>query len=743
MNNSHPNIVVSCEPITPALLEDVRHLYADEPYKAAIWQWQFKPRFGRTPVCVVARDGDRIIGFNGTMPIQLATDDGDVLQAIWSCDFIVDTAYRGHGVGSAIKNTLFSTVTEPIMSLGISDSAYPLLLKKGGQAPVSLSVFHRVKSASTLKSQLFRWYSVARALPNYWAIKSAVLHSQVEELAHLPEKNVIDFLWDLQMRSHSGTQIVRDHEYLSWRYADYPLPDRLENPAGATYRFLSVSTKGASVSGLVVFRIGAASTLEVVDYIGDLSSAENVYAICHYLNRLFPDIAHISWNSSAPDIIRALHQCGFIRKSYSSRFVVFSNKRCLRWNLAAGDSDGDFLRDAKEHFGRAKISALEEQQCDASVSSIPTGRLISRISGQYAFYMVETQEGFYKLRSDWELLHANSSANALFMAWGWQYSWWEIWGKKLGYQLAIVTIYFEGKLIGIVPLYQYRRRMLKYFQFIGNAWGLKQTVRSEYISPLFYSGKEQQLSADFEIFFKGLGANTALIMPDSDQDYFPGLPHVVLRQDVGYRISTGVPFDGYVRGLGRLTRLKAFGRRRQLLDEGAKLQLDVCESGSEKLDYFFSSLNSFHLLRWGKPCFNREAVSFHKKVLMNHPGIKPSLSSLLIDSKLVSLSYNICADSVMYNLQSGYLEDYDKKVSLGTLHMGWEIEKSFTESSIEYFDFLAGYGKVEDYKRHYRGESVEFLTRKYFSSSFFFVANAIFIWCRLKLKSLTLKFRSH
>lgn len=122
------------------------------------------------------------------------------------------------------------------------------------------------------------------------------------------------------------------------------------------------------------------------------------------------------------------------------------------------------------------------------------------------------------------------------------------------------------------------------------------------------------------------------------------------------------------------------------------------------------------ILRWGKPCFNNEAINFHKRVLMKHSGIKPRLSVLQIGNEIVSLSYNICADAVMYNLQSGYLENFDKKVSLGTLHMGWEIENGFSNPNVKHFDFLAGYGKVEDYKRHYRGEQVDFITRQYFSN---------------------------
>ena len=129
-------------------------------------------------------------------------------------------------------------------------------------------------------------------------------------------------------------------------------------------------------------------------------------------------------------------------------------------------------------------------------------------------------------------------------------------------------------------------------------------------------------------------------------------------------------------------------------------------------------------------------MNFHKKALVSHAGIVPALSSLVTHHEVSSLSYNVIAGSVFYNLQSGYVEQFDKKISLGTLHMGWEIERCFLNSDIVAFDFLAGHGKVEDYKRHYRGEKIEFFTIKYFSSAPIFWVSATLLWARKRIKSV-------
>jgi len=57
-------------------------------------------------------------------------------------------------------------------------------------------------------------------------------------------------------------------------------------------------------------------------------------------------------------------------------------------------------------------------------------------------------------------------------------------------------------------------------------------------------------------------------------------------------------------------------------------------------------------------------------------------------------------DGKIYNIQLGFLDGLDKKISLGTLHLGYAIEMAFESEEIRSFDLLAGEGKKSNYKSH-------------------------------------------
>lgn len=704
------DIIVSTEPLTPELLQQVAYLYANEHYKTYLWPWQFKYRFGRQPLGIIARAEGKVIGFNGTMPIKLITASGAIVEAIWSCDFIVAKAYRGKGVGTAIKDEMLAKFPCPIMSLGISDSAYPLLLKKGWKSPVALNVLQYVGRPQRFKQYLFKSYSLLKRVIFFTAIDAAKNTYYCDELAELPQKNVIDFLWSLPRAEDELTEVYRDYDYLKWRYKDYPLGED-------QYRYLSVGSKEKSIVALVVFRISLAKNIEVVDFVGNHADPAIVVAAANHLIQIHSSANVLTWNTSSKNIATALSQCGFIKKKYSARFVVRSADS--KWNLVAGDSDGDLLKVARE--GMLVRAALAARETSAASPSLPSN--LSGVNQQSLFSyqnlhyrIVERTEDFSALRHDWDSLLARSAANPLFMSWSWQYAWWITWGSLLNLNLYLLTIYDGDKLCGIIPLYRYKSYGINCLQFIGNAWGIAQTIRSEYIGPLFAVEQQSLLTESFRIFFKTLSFNTRLTVPDTTDNLLPGVPAITKRTDYGYRVNVTGSFANYVSGLGAQTRLKAFNRRKYLQQLGHSIVLADIHPDAGAIRTFLSTLNSFHLLRWGKPCFNRQAIAFHTWVLLSMPSASPRLSYLMIDDVPVSCSYNILVCATVYNIQSGYLEYYDKKISLGTMHMGWGIERSFADTETNYFDFLAGFGKVEDYKKHYRGELVVFNTVQYFNS---------------------------
>ena len=149
--------------------------------------------------------------------------------------------------------------------------------------------------------------------------------------------------------------------------------------------------------------------------------------------------------------------------------------------------------------------------------------------------------------------------------------------------------------------------------------------------------------------------------------------------------------------------------RRKYLQSLKDVEIKV--ASQHEVDYYFSLLNGFHHERWGKPCFREAALKFHK-ILIGHldecQGYE--LCCIFIDSKPISLLYNLTAGDVSYNIQAGYVENYDKKLSLGTMHLGYAIEQAFEDKAINAFDLLIGSGKNEFYKNKYKGDVLEFET---------------------------------
>ena len=182
----------------------------------------------------------------------------------------------------------------------------------------------------------------------------------------------------------------------------------------------------------------------------------------------------------------------------------------------------------------------------------------------------------------------------------------------------------------------------------------------------------------------------------------------IAEQDRGVNISALGKFEDYVKDLGRNTRLKLFNRRKYLNGLG---EVEHVSASKNEVDQYLSILNAFHQKRWGKDCFSGRSLDFHKRLLERLDNQDCcSLDCMNIDGEVISMLYNLRVGNTVYNIQSGFDEDFDKKLSLGTLHMGCAIEEAFDDQRVINFDMLAGKGKSEFYKSQYNGKIVEFIT---------------------------------
>ena len=227
------------------------------------------------------------------------------------------------------------------------------------------------------------------------------------------------------------------------------------------------------------------------------------------------------------------------------------------------------------------------------------------------------------------------------------------------------------------------------------------SIRSEYFTP------------DTESFSDYLNAvlvdtSHQLTFPDVivGSPFYQALQQLAIRQkrirvveknpDLAYSVQTGTgTFNNYLAHLGSNTRLKLYNRRKRLASLGT-----VALTKSKDDDTFLDQLNAFHQVRWGKPCYQGNNLVFIRSLLpaLRAEGHSVCLSELRVDQKVISVLLDIQVGQRIYNLQSGFIEDFSKGVSTGLLHLGYQLESAFNDSSVSAYDFMAGHGKNANYK---------------------------------------------
>jgi hypothetical protein len=162
-----------------------------------------------------------------------------------------------------------------------------------------------------------------------------------------------------------------------------------------------------------------------------------------------------------------------------------------------------------------------------------------------------------------------------------------------------------------------------------------------------------------------------------------------------YYIDTTGSFDDYLASRGKNTRLHMYNRRKNIERMGKV----VVRQNRTDHDDFFAKLNRLHALRWGREAFTGRRLEFNKKVaaLMENER-NTRFSELLLDGEPLSILYNYRAGGQEYYIQGGFREDFEKKVALGFLHLGYAIEDAFADPDIKRFNLLPGGGKSTSYK---------------------------------------------
>lgn len=311
----------------------------------------------------------------------------------------------------------------------------------------------------------------------------------------------------------------------------------------------------------------------------------------------------------------------------------------------------------------------------------------------------------------------SSHRPGLFRSYSWLYAWKTIWGECEGIEACVQHGLDQS-------IYCYKHTIKKIIPVItafplGISTSAAPSIRSEYF--LLPDNTDDSLAAAKN--YSNTIANTKwhqFYIPDllaDSADFFAlkevcaiqGWDFVVSERSNTYGIDVSdKTFADYLAVIGANTRLKLFNRRKNLEALGC---LELKNIWPDKAR-FLTIINSFHERRWGKPCYQGKNANFICLLLdeLAKEGHSIDLSVMTLDGKPISVILDIAINGRVYNLQSGYEENFAKGISLGTLHFGYQIEAAFKSEQMEFYDFMAGNGKHANYKASLANKTAQFNT---------------------------------
>jgi len=291
----------------------------------------------------------------------------------------------------------------------------------------------------------------------------------------------------------------------------------------------------------------------------------------------------------------------------------------------------------------------------------------------------------------------------IFSTHEWIDAWQTAWADSGNIKLAEVHTSLAHGRHGF---YQYSQTKFSLFKFTtlfpaGISTPVSPSLRSEY----FVVG--EQTAAEFiaaacghcwdQLFIPDVLINSLEYAQLVQAAEATGLEVLVRDTAASYAVRVcGNNFEHYLKHIGSNTRLKLYNKRKKLHPLGV---IEVRNLWPQ-LDEFIDILNGFHQQRWGKVCYQgrnlQQITTFLHTIAAN--GGAPDLSVIYCNGKPISAVLDLHYRQRIYNIQSGYLEKFQDGISLGTLHLGMQIEKAFSTDA-DYYDFMAGNGKHSNYKQ--------------------------------------------
>lgn len=342
-------------------------------------------------------------------------------------------------------------------------------------------------------------------------------------------------------------------------------------------------------------------------------------------------------------------------------------------------------------------------------------------------FTVWDEKQFVKNKNNWEQLLANSDCDPLFLSWQWQYAWW----KNCGGQnpvLQIIAVYKAQQLIALAPFFTHEKTIkslfkVKQLQFIGCSYEIGDAVRSDNLDFIVNrNGDHQAIGETIKLALISINWDQLIVDGVSRQSHvfhliksFKKRKSIqVLARTPNYIVRFTDSFDNFCRALKKKVRQKTILHRRFIEQD-----LDYRIVDNNDTERFFNDLNQLKMARWNKNVYQNNRLKFQLCFLdlcKETKAISLFSSTMRIENETQSAFYGFIAGEQIYFLQYAFNPEFNSKLSLGFLHLGYVIESGY-QRQLNQLQLLPGGGQNDAYKQHLANKIQPQLTIRVLSSS--------------------------
>lgn len=351
-----------------ALLSFLRSFYPGEPLKGdpLYWNWHVLENPYAAPENVplwIVRSGERVVGQMATIPVQLKVGDEET-RALWIIDFVLDSEFRGRGLGKGLMKVARENYCTTMLALGYNKDSEAVLKSHKWKSLGNINRRHLMLFPGHAAKEIAR-LAPARRLANlaYAPFRPGrrKLAQSFEGAGELREVARFDSSFDELWRDASRQwpcAVVRDARFLEWQFKKQP---------GKRYDVLGYY-EGGRLSGYVVMYFRKAEG-------GGASNKAAISDICYsaanparVIDALLKGALRLALERRAGGLVidvlderveARLGQFGFWRIKSSPPFMVGSFERQelmydrSNWYLTRGDSDVSIFEEPNAPLAKA------------------------------------------------------------------------------------------------------------------------------------------------------------------------------------------------------------------------------------------------------------------------------------------------------------------------------------------------------------------------------------------------------